>query len=258
MTSSMRPQGDKELKTLLLTMTMILALTVAPSQAEDFDADQKSQIKQLALEALLENPEIIEQAYQRLQELRQAQQAAATIQFIISRREDFEQDVNAPVLGNPNGDVTVVEFFDYNCPYCKRAADVVDELIANDQKVRLVYREWPILNEGSVFAARAALASREQEKYAQMHKALMSAPRVDETVTLKIAADLGLNLDKLRADMQKPEVEAHIRLSMDLARGLNINGTPTFVVGEVVAPGLVPLDQLNGLVGQARGSSTDD
>ena len=103
-----------------------------------------------------------------------------------------------------------------------------------------------------MFAARAALASRQQGKYAQMHKALMSAPRVDENVTLKVAEGFGLDLEKLKTDMQAPEVEAHIRLSMELAQGLNINGTPTYVIGDSVAPGLIQLDQFASLIERAR------
>ena len=243
------------MRILLMVAAFLAALSVTHAKAQEFSADQKTLIKELALEALLENPEIIEQAYHLLQTRRQAQQEATIAEFLASRKPDFVQDPNAPVLGNPDGDVTVVEFFDYNCPYCKRAAEIVDQLLEKDQNVRLVYREWPILSEGSMFAARAALASRRQGKYAEMHKALMSAPRVDESVTIKVAEEVGLDLERLKTDMQAPEVETHIRLSMELAQGLNINGTPTYVVGDAVAPGLIQLDQFTTLVEQARQKS---
>lgn len=243
------------MRILLMITAFLAAFSATHAGAQEFSTVQKALIKELALEALLENPEIIEQAYQRLQAKQQAQQEATIAEFLASRKTEFEQDPNAPVLGNPDGDVTVVEFFDYNCPYCKRAADIVDQLLEKDQNVRLVYREWPILSEGSMFAARAALASRQQGKYAQMHKALMSTRRVDENVTLRVAEELGLDLERLKTDMQAPEVEAHIRLSIELAQGLNINGTPTYVIGDAVAPGLIQLDRFATLIKQVRQKS---
>ena len=114
-------------------------------------------------------------------EARQAEAQAATAASVLTKeRTTLERDPNAPILGNPDGDVTIVEFFDYNCPYCKRAMPEVNALMAEDTNVRLVLREWPILSEGSAFAARAALASRQQGKYAEMHEALMSLAAISE------------------------------------------------------------------------------
>jgi protein-disulfide isomerase len=168
------------------------------------------------------------------------------------RRAELERDPNAPVLGNPEGDVTVVEFFDYNCPYCKRVADDMQTLIADDPGIRLVYREWPILGRGSLFASRAALAARRQGKYEDLHWALMAQPRVTEKLTLRIARELGLDIPRLLNDMNHRSVSRHIALSMDLSRSLGINGTPSFVIGEQVARGLFPLNQLRDYVREAR------
>lgn len=237
----------KFLKRLALGL-FVLALP-AVATAQSFSEDE---IKKLALEAILENPEIIRQAVEILQrrdESEAEKRAAATLSGF---REQLERDPNAPVLGNPDGDVTVVEFFDYNCPYCKRAADDVKKLIETDGNIRLVYREWPILSEGSVFAARAALAAREQGVYEEMHWALMSLPKATEASVLKAARKLGLDIDKLRADMKSPEIDAHIQLSSDLAQGLGFSGTPSFVIGENLVPGLVPLEQLQAYVEDAR------
>ncbi len=124
------------------------------------------------------------------------------------KRQLLERDPNAPVLGNPEGDVTVVEFFDYNCPYCRRAMSEVQGLLDADQDVRLVYREWPILGEGSVFAAKAALAAREQGKYEEFHWALMGMEeRAEEASVMRLAEEIGLDVEKLRADMDAPEVQ---------------------------------------------------
>ena len=212
-----------------------------------------SDVKRLALEAILENPEIIMQAIQLLQQREDQAKAEAIGSVLENQRELLEQDPNAPVIGNPEGDVTVVEFFDYNCPYCKRAAPVVKNVIAGDSEVRVVYREWPILGEGSDFAARAALASRNQGKYEEFHWALMALNgRATEASVLKVVRELGLDEDQLRADMEAPEVDAHIQISMELARQLGFSGTPSFVIGDALAPGLITEDEMTRLIVAVR------
>jgi len=242
------------MKKLILLATFILSTIIASSaNAGNLTASDEKRIKELAIEAILERPEIIEEAIERLRQLQDQRQQQAAVETIEKRRKDFLEDPNAPVLGNPDGDVTVVEFFDYNCPYCKRAAEPVRKLIEADGKVRLVYREWPILGEGSVFAARAALAARNQGKYEEMHVGLMSGRRVDEAYTIKVAEMLSLDVEKLRRDMEAPEVQQHIELSMELAAGLGINGTPSFLIGNQLAPGLIPYEELVRMVATARG-----
>jgi protein-disulfide isomerase len=234
-----------------LVLSGLLALPTT-ALAQEMSAED---IKRLALEAILENPEIVMQAVEILR-TRDAEAAAAAAQETLSEgRAALERDPNAPVIGNPEGDVTVVEFFDYNCPYCKRAGEQVNEALALDDGIRVVMREWPILGEGSVWAARAALASRAQGRYAEFHEALMTArTRLGETTVLKIAADIGLDVDKLRADMDAPEVTAHIETSMQLAQQLGFSGTPSFVVGETLAPGLIDSATLLDMVEEMRDS----
>lgn len=183
------------MKKLILLATFILSTIIASSaSAGNLAASEEMRIKELAIEAILERPEIIEEAMVRLRQLQDQCQQQAAVETIEKRRKDFLEDPNAPVLGNPDGDVAVVEFFDYNCPYCKRAAEPVRKLIEADGNVRHVYREWPILGEGSVFAARAALAARNQGKYEEMHVGLMSGRRVDEVYTIKVAEIIGLDV----------------------------------------------------------------
>jgi protein-disulfide isomerase len=171
---------------------------------------------------------------------------------LAARRDELERDRNAPVLGNPEGDVTIVEFFDYNCPYCKRIADDLKALIASDPGVRLVYREWPIINQGSQFAARAALAARRQGRYEALHWALMEQPRVTEQSTMRAARAIGLDMPRLLNDMNHRSVARHIALSMDLTRSLGINGTPSFVIGDKLAKGIISADDLARYVRDAR------
>jgi len=235
---------------ILIALTLSTTLSVLPATAQDFSEEQ---IKELALQAILENPQIVMDAVAILQE-RDAAKAEAQAQATLgNNRDTLERDPNAPVIGNPDGDVTVVEFFDYNCPYCKRAADEVAKVLDTDKEVRIVYREWPILGEGSVFAARAALAARAQGKYPEMHKALMSMRgRVNERSTLQAAAELGLDIDQLRADMEDPAVQEHIDTTMRLASSLGFSGTPSFVIGEARSPGLIDAEQMQQMIDDVR------
>ena len=182
-----------------------------------------------------------------------ARKADQSVALLSSRRDVLERDPNAPVLGNVDGDVTIVEFFDYNCPYCKRVKPEIQALMAADPDIRLVYREWPILGEGSVFAARAALAARNQGKYEEFHWAMMGLQgRAEEASILNAAVEIGLDVDKLRTDMDAPEINEHIQTSMELAAALGFNGTPSFVIGEALVPGFIKTVQFEGYVEGAR------
>lgn len=240
---------------LMRVSKMILAATFALALPEQSLSQEISddRIKALVAETLRENPELVLEALQAL-EARQAEAQAATAASVLTKeRTTLERDPNAPILGNPEGDVTIVEFFDYNCPYCKRAMPEVNALLAEDTNVRLVLREWPILSEGSAFAARAALASRQQGKYAEMHDALMTMRgKVEAEAVLRIAGEVGLDVEKLKIDMRSPEVEEHIATSMRLAEALGFNGTPSFVVGDQLIPGFVEKPQLVEAVTAAR------
>lgn len=230
----------------LALLVFYLFFTCQSVAAQSMTEDQ---VKQLALEAILENPEIIMQAVAILQQ-REKERAASGANSV---RLEIESDPNAPNLGNPEGDVTVVEFFDYNCPYCRSAGQTVQALLETDANVRVIYREWPILGDDSVIAARAALAAREQGKYEAFHWALMSGDgRVTEAVIFKVARDLGMDVAKLEADMVSPAVEAHIALSNALAQQLGFTGTPAFIVGDKTAPGMLSFDEITRLVADAR------
>jgi protein-disulfide isomerase len=218
----------------------------------------QEQVRELVLETIRENPEIVMEAISILEQRQLQAEVAARTEALARERDLLERDPNAPVLGNPEGDVTVVEFFDYNCPYCRRAMPEVEALLEADPNVRLVYREWPILGEGSVFAARAALAAREQDMYEEFHFALMGMQgRAEEASVMRIAEEIGLDTAQLRRDMDAPEIGEHIETSMRLTQTLGFNGTPSFVIGEATVPGFVERGQLEELVGAARESAED-
>jgi protein-disulfide isomerase len=229
----------------IFTVVIFFGLTQMASSQDISD----EKIKQLALEAILENPEIIMQAVSILRQ-RDAEIAASGANTV---RLELENDPGSPNLGNPEGDVTVVEFFDYNCPYCRQAGKTVQELIGSDPNVRIIFQEWPVLGEGSMFAARAALASRAQGKYEEFHWTLMNGEgRATEASILKVARDLGLDIVRLLADMKSPAVEVHLERSNDLARSLGFTGTPAFIVGDQTVPGMISLEKIEKLIAGVR------
>lgn len=235
-----------------LAAVMALILPLA-AQADSLNEDR---VKELVLEAIRENPEIVLEAVQIIEQREQQRQAAAAATVLSNNRDLLENDPNAPVLGNPEGDVTVVEFFDYNCPYCRNVKPHIEALLNADPNVRLVYREWPILGDGSVFAAQAALAAREQGKYEEFHWALMGMNgRAEEASVIQLAQQIGLDISQLRRDMNSPEIEAHIATSMELSRALGFNGTPSFVIGDTLVPGVIEADQMIRLAEETRAAS---
>ncbi|SNT26650.1 DsbA family protein [Antarctobacter heliothermus] len=230
-----------------MAFALMVPLTVHAGELSE------DRVKELVLEAIRENPEIVLEAVQIIEQREQQRQAAAAKSVLSDNRDFLENDPNAPVLGNMDGDVTVVEFFDYNCPYCRRVKPHIETLLEEDPNVRLVYREWPILGDGSVFAARAALASREQGKYEEFHWALMGMQgRAEEISVIRVAEEVGLDITTLRLDMQSPKIDAHIAASMELSRALGFNGTPSFVIGDALVPGVIEADQMIRLAQEAR------
>src|SRR6516162_11259788 len=181
---------------------------------------------------------------------------SAQQQKAISKNADaiFRSPVT-PVAGNPNGDVSVVEFFDYNCPYCRRALPDVLKLINQDGKVRLVLKELPILSDDSVAAAKLALAANKQGKYFEMHQKLFSeSGRANKDKALRIAKELGLDIDQLQKDAQEPDIKKALDESLDLARKLDLKGTPLFLIGDRVIAGALDnlFDELKSKVAEVR------
>jgi protein-disulfide isomerase len=202
---------------------------------------------------LMKNPQVILEAVEQLQARRQAEGQSEAAAVLKARAEEIFRDPASPVGGNPGGDVTLVEFFDYNCPYCRQVAPVMAEAEAADPQLRVVYKEFPILGPGSAFAAKAALAVHRQGKYLEFHKALMAARgAVDEARTLAVAAAVGVDIERMKANMNNPEIETAIENNLALARALRIDGTPSFVIGERILRGAADLKTMQGLIREAR------
>lgn len=238
---------------LLKQALVAVMLLMAPLTASAQDALSEDRVRELVRETILANPEILLEAFEILDQRVLEAEASSRSDAIGQQRLLLEQDPNAPVLANVDGDVTIVEFFDYNCPYCRRVKPTIEALIETDPGIRIVYREWPILGDGSVFAARAALASREQGLYEEFHWALMGMEgRAEERSVLMVAQEVGLDVQQLRLDMEAPEVEEHIETSMRLAELLGVTGTPAFIIGDNLIPGAVEFEVLQQAVDDVR------
>jgi protein-disulfide isomerase len=204
-------------------------------------------------EYLLDHPEVIMEAVRRLEERQQAREESDVQKIVKTRAEDIFRDTNSPVGGNPQGDATLVEFFDYNCPYCRSVARVMDEAEAADPQLRIVYKEFPILGPNSAYAAKAALAVHRQGRYLGFHKALMQVRgTADDARVLDVAAKIGVDTERMKSDMNDPAIQAAIDSNLELAQALRINGTPGFVIGEQVLRGAADLKTLQELIREAK------
>jgi protein-disulfide isomerase len=184
-------------------------------------------------------------------------ESAATLQEkgrrVAAHRAQIYSDPRSPIAGNPAGDVTIVEFFDYHCGYCKTVSGPLDQLLREDKGLRLVLKEYPILAEDSVVAARAALAASAQGKYWDFHQALMAHRGKFDMPTLKdIAGSVGLDAEQMEADMAAPSMLEDLQGNHALAEDLGVEGTPTFVIGDRIIPGALSADELKQLIAEAR------
>ena len=237
----------------LLAIAVVLLSAAAPALAQPFSAEQKQAIEEMVRAYILKNPEIIRDAVEALQAKEQQSAAERRQQAMAQLKDELLSDPNAPVLGNPTGDVTVVEFFDYRCPYCKRSDPIVRQLVKEDGRIRRVMKEFPILGPESVFASRAALAAHAQDKSQPLHRALMGAKgALDSETVLKLAKEAGLDMERLKRDMHAPAIDQALKRNRDLAGMLEITGTPAFIIGGEFVPGAAELDTFKAIVARAR------
>lgn len=218
-----------------------------------FNALERKAIRNLVRNYILENPEIIPEAVQILRE-QQKQAKAEQQQAAVKTQETALNDPGMlPVLGNPEGDVTVVEFFDYNCPYCRGITKQLIETVRADGNVRLILKELPILRESSRTAARAAVAAAQQGAYAEFHERLMTKVQgISEDSIMALAERMELDTAQLQADMTARATEKYLSETQRLARDLQIGGTPAFVVGGELVSGAIGRERLEDLIAQAR------
>ena len=244
---------------LLASALFAIALCGAPTAApaQSFTDTQRGDIETIVKNYLVAHPEVLEEA---MNELSKRQAAAETAKHEASVAENADTIFNSPrgvVLGNKDGDVTFVEFFDYNCGYCKRAmADMLD-LMKSDPKLRVVLKEFPVLSQGSVEAAQVAVAVRMQDpsgkKYLDFHQKLLGGRGpADKARALAAAKDAGLDVGRIEKDLAGPEVRATIEENFKLADAMGMNGTPSYVIGKQIVVGAIGLEGLKEKIGVAR------
>ncbi|XKM38403.1 DsbA family protein (plasmid) [Rhizobium ruizarguesonis] len=233
---------------VLLTLALLYAAGILPPLRNTVDLQGELRTY------LLANPQVIVRSLNGMQARQHAVEENELTAVLTQRHDEIFNDPASPLGANPTGDAVLVEFFDYNCPYCRRATPMLNELEQADKGLRLVFKEFPILGPGSVFAARAALASQKQGKYLAFHKAMMTYEgRITETSSLDVAADVGLDVERLKKDMEDPAIDETIKRNIALAQALRISGTPTFVAGKEVLQGLADADRMKQLIASARG-----
>ncbi len=235
----------------------------ANKQQQTFTTEQKSTIENIVHDYLLNNPTILVEVSQKLQEQQQQQmeQLQQNAQNTIPQVAGDLFGVG-PIAGNSQGDVTLVEFFDYQCPHCKDMSQVVDQLVQQDPNLRVIYKEFPIFGRSSVFASKAALAANKQGKYDQLHDELMATenPLTEKKVMLA-AQKAGLDINQMKKDMASDAVKQELNGNMKLGQQLGIMGTPAFVIGSTnntkdkksfFIPGASTKDAIKGFIVQVR------
>lgn len=238
-------------------LAMICALAAAwpaPADAtDDLTPAQREAVEGIVRDYLMKNPDVLIDALRGAEDKlnREADAKAETI--LAEQRDEIFADPATPVGGNPQGDVTIVEFFDYRCPYCKQVLPALQKLVKEDGKLRFVYKELPVLGPQSVAAAQAALAAERQGKYEAFHSSMMAAKgQITEDTVFKVAGSVGLDVDRLKQDMAAPEIEKALKANLALANALNIHGTPGFIIGTHIVPGALDLETLKSMVADAR------
>ena len=240
----------------LIAIGAILGVRALPERASasvTASSPDKAALGKAIREYLIANPEVLVEAMQELERKQDSQRDSQAGKAIQEHREGLLNDPESPITGNPQGDVTIVEFSDYQCPYCKRAHAAVKSVLAADGKVRLVFKDLPILGEPSRIAALAALAARAQNKHLAMHNALMEfTGKLDRDKIMEIAGSVGLDVAQLQKDMEDPKLKAIIERNMELASALGVRGTPAFVIGKQFVPGAVDASTLKQMIADAR------
>ncbi len=237
---------------VFIALSFLQGTTHARSDSSNsLSSDQRKAIESVIKDYLLKNPIIIRQAIKKLKEEEEASEKARVSIALKTYKKELIGDKTSPVGGNPKGDITVVEFFDYNCGYCKRAANTLKALIKSDPNIRVVYKEFAILGQKSITAAKAALAAHQQGKYVKFHEGLMSG-RIDLDSIASLANSLGIDYSRLRKDMASSMIQNTLQKNYKLANALAISGTPVFVIGERIIPGAVNEETLKQVVMDER------
>jgi len=231
---------------ILIAICLVLT-TMVPSLARaDLDATDRATLNSIIEDFIRNNPEIVRDTLIALA----AREEAERKQTGLAKVRDDQGD---PVMGNANGTITLYEFSDYNCGYCKRVFEPIQQLVRDNPDVRLVIKEFPILSQSSLVAAKAAIAAEMQGKFGDYHIAMMTyRGQITDAVVMRMAAQAGVDIEQLKSDMESPKTMAIIQRTREAAAALEINGTPGLVVGDTIVPGAIGLEELVKLIADER------
>ncbi len=238
---------------LFAALATTAILCAAPTHAAEMSAEQKGEIETIVREYLLNHPEILREMSTRLEQKERLADETARSENLKQNAKLIFKSESDPVAGNPEGDVTVIEFMDYNCGWCKKSVNELVSLTDSDKNIRVVIKEFPIFGAASDYAARAALAAVKQNKYWELHQALFKQEtQVTPEVVDAVAGSIGIDLPKMKTDMDSEEIKAIILANHELAKSLKIDGTPAFIIDETVIPGYVPMATLTQHIATVR------
>ena len=241
----------------IFTLNLIVGLSVFEAHsAEKFTNSEKIEIKKLIRQYIKQNPEIVMEALEDIQKKEKSQTAKEQSRQLKLNRHLIEKDTADPILGNPDGQITITEFFDYQCGYCKRMLNILLDISQGNKNVKIILKEYPILGSISTLAAQAALAAKKQDKYSEFHTALMLLRgRLSESAVFQIAKEVGINTKKLQLDMMQPEILEHLRRTRELGGELMIRGTPAFIINDAIFPGALSNQELLNLITESQKNS---
>ncbi|HEX9533995.1 MAG TPA: DsbA family protein [Stellaceae bacterium] len=242
---------------LIAVAAAMLAIAALPARAQSFSDTQRSDIERIVKDYLVAHPELLQEVIDALEKRQSDADATKHREGVKQHSQALFYSPRQVTIGNRQGDVTLVEFFDYNCGYCKRALSDMLNLMKEDPKLRVVLKEFPVLGPGSVEAAQVAVAVRMQDptgkKYLEFHQKLLGGRgQADRAHALAVAKEIGLDMARIEKDMTGDEAKATLEENMRVAEALGLNGTPSYVIGTEVVVGAVGLAALKEKVGTAR------
>lgn len=236
---------------LCLSVFAVLAQKTAKPSPSDATA-AKQAIEKIVREYLLKNPEVLREAMQALQAKEEKAKSELMAKNLKTLKSEIYSDQDSPISGNPQGDVSVVAFFDYYCGHCRNSLPNLASLTATDKSVRIIYKEFPIMSPNSEIVARAALAATRQGKYLEFHQALLETEEVGEAAVKIIAEKLNLNAEQLQKDMNDAKMAEALSRNAKLAMSLEIAGTPAYIIGDQIIPGAIDTESLSKIVAAER------
>jgi len=240
-----------------LSLAAVACIGLAPAWAADASAPAltKDQVEQIVHDYIVNNPKIIMDSVDSYMKRAQETQSSEGIK---KNQDTLAKDTSSPSAGNPDGDVTVVEFFDYNCHFCKGAFPALQSVIAKDKKVRVVFKEFPILGPSSETAAKWALAAQKQKKYYEFHTAMMNNKEpIDDGLLERVAKSVGMDVAKAKQDITSPEILAQLSKNRTLAGELGISGTPAFIIGDQISRGAIPQESMEENIATVRAGGAE-